>query len=71
MVLKRHNGNSWYSTDRIWAARRCHMHAGKRPCGPFRCDDAAELQVEGPDALETRQDLIADEYRKDSARPHT
>jgi hypothetical protein len=24
----------------------------KRPCAPFRCDDAAEMQVEGLDALE-------------------
>jgi hypothetical protein len=28
------------------------MHAGKRPCGPFRCDDATEMQVGGLDALE-------------------
>jgi hypothetical protein len=28
------------------------MHAGKRPCGPFRCDDATEMQVEGLNALE-------------------
>jgi hypothetical protein len=28
------------------------MHAGKRPCGPFRCDDATEMQEEGLDALE-------------------
>ena len=28
------------------------MHAGKRPCGPFRCDDATEMQAEGFDALE-------------------
>jgi hypothetical protein len=28
------------------------MHAGKRPCELFRCDDAAEVQVEGLDALE-------------------
>jgi hypothetical protein len=28
------------------------MHAGKRPCGPFRCDNATEVQVEGLDALE-------------------
>lgn len=28
------------------------MHVGKRPCGLFRCDDAAEVQVEGLDALE-------------------
>jgi hypothetical protein len=54
MVLKRHNGNSWHSTDRIWAASdtRRHMHVGKRPCAPLRCDDAAEMQVEGLDALE-------------------
>jgi hypothetical protein len=54
MVLKRHSDDSWHSIDRIWAARdkRRHMHAGKRPCGLFRCDDAAEVQVEGPDALE-------------------
>jgi hypothetical protein len=29
------------------------MHASKRSCGPFRCDDAAEMQVEGLGALET------------------
>ena len=28
------------------------MHAGKRPCGPFRCNDVTEMQVEGLDALE-------------------
>jgi hypothetical protein len=28
------------------------MHAGKRPCGLFRCDDAAEVQVEGLDPPE-------------------
>jgi hypothetical protein len=28
------------------------MHAGKRPCGPFRCDDATEMQAGGLDALE-------------------
>jgi hypothetical protein len=28
------------------------MHAGKRPCGPFRCGDATEMQVGGLDALE-------------------
>jgi hypothetical protein len=41
-VLKRHDGNSWRSTDRIWAASdaRCHMHVDERPCGPFHCDDA-------------------------------
>jgi hypothetical protein len=54
MVLKRHSDDSWHSIDRIWAASdtRCHMHAGKRPCGLFCCDDATEMQVEGLDALE-------------------
>jgi hypothetical protein len=54
MVLKRHDDNSWHSTDRIWSASdtRRHMHAGKRPCGLFRCDDAAEVQVEGLDPPE-------------------
>jgi hypothetical protein len=44
----------WASSDRIWAASdtRCHMHAGKRLCGPLRCDDATEMQVEGLDAHE-------------------
>jgi hypothetical protein len=28
------------------------MHAGKRPCEPFRRDDATEMQVEGLDAPE-------------------
>jgi hypothetical protein len=84
MVLKRHSDDSWHSTDWIWAASdtRHHMHAGKRPCGPFRCDDATEMQVGGLDALEnaagrplaSTADLAkapVDEYRKDTARPHT
>jgi hypothetical protein len=29
-----------------------HMHAGKRPCGPFCCDDVAQMQVEGLNTLE-------------------
>jgi hypothetical protein len=54
MVLKRHDGNGGCSTDRNWAASdmRRHMHASKRPCEPFRCDDATEMQGEGLDALE-------------------
>jgi hypothetical protein len=28
------------------------MHAGKRPCGSFRCDNVTEMQVESLDALE-------------------
>ena len=61
------------------------MHAGKRPCAPFRCDDAAAMQVEGLDALEnaaavpdcppaSTADLAKDpidEYREDTARLHT
>jgi hypothetical protein len=59
------------------------MHAGKRPCGPFRCDGVTEMQVEeGLDALENaaRHDSSAraarqilgkgsiDQYRKGAAR---
>lgn len=53
-VLKRRNGNSWYATDQMRTAShtRCHLHAGKRPCGPLRCDEAIGMQVEGLDALE-------------------
>jgi len=28
------------------------MHAGKRPCAPFRCDDVTKMKEEGLDALE-------------------
>jgi hypothetical protein len=28
------------------------MHAGKRPHGPFRYDDATEMQLDDLDALE-------------------
>jgi hypothetical protein len=32
------------------------MHAGKRPCGSFRCGDVTEMQ-EGLDALENAAGL--------------
>ena len=36
---------------------RRHMHAGKRPSGPCRCDGATGMQLGGLDALENTAGL--------------
>jgi len=54
------------------AIRRCHMHAGKRPCGLFSCGEAADVQVEGLDALENAAgpDCLRLARHMLSERPH-
>jgi len=49
-------------------AMRCHMHTGANTCGPFRCDDVTDMQVEGLDALE---DAAGHDSPARAARQHS
>lgn len=44
------------------------MHAGKPPCGPLRCEDVTDMQVEGFDALE---DAAGHDSPARAARQHS